>query len=572
MRRSSVRAVARILSGSSRVSSVTARSVPPPARVVRRGRRNAGEGWRARRRRHPAARENRAARGGTRRELGPGMLATVHAGCLLGIDAHPVQVEVQLGAGLPGFDIVGLPERGVKESRVRVKSALQAFGFKLPPRHLVLNLAPGDVRKTGAGYDLAIAIAVQAACEAVDPAALRETLLLGELGLSGALRPVRGALSQLRGARDRGLARAIVPRGNAAEARLANGIEVYVADELSEVVAFLNGEATLRLADADPATTDARAGGVGPDLADVRGQGAARRALEIAAAGRHNLLLLGAPGGGKTMLARRLVSVLPPPDAEEAMDIATIASAAGLYSAGIIAGVERPFRAPHHTASAAALIGGGDPVRPGEVTLAHGGVLFLDELPEFRRDVIESLRTTMESGKVSIVRARARVTMPAAPLVVAAMNPCPCGFAGDPERICACSPDRVARYRGRVSGPLLDRFDMHVNVPRVRARELRETARGETSADVRARVVAARAEAPPIGVDLGELHRRASGSAIRLLDRAVEQLGLSARGYVKALRVAQTIARLEGGDVAMDPHVAEAIQFRQLDRRPPGRA
>lgn len=498
------------------------------------------------------------------------MVAIAHAGCLIGIDAHAVQVEVQVGTGLPGFDIVGLPERGVRESRVRVKSALQAFGFKLPPRALVLNLAPGDLRKTGAGYDLAIAVAVQAACDAVDPQALRSTLLLGELALSGVLRPVRGVLSQLRGARERGLARAVVPLANAAEAALATGIDVYVAECLSDVVGFLNGQRGLQRADARVLFSEGEAHSAGDaDMADVRGQAGARRALEIAAAGMHNLLLLGPPGGGKTMLARRLVTLLPDPTPEEAMEIATVASAAGIYAGASQAAVRRPFRAPHHTASAAALIGGGDPVQPGEVTLAHGGVLFLDELPEFRRDVIETLRTTMESGAVSIARARCRVSMPADPMVVAAMNPCPCGFQGDTERLCACTPEQVARYRARVSGPLLDRFDMHVEVPRVRSKDLREADLGETSASIRARVAAAREHALPRQADLTALHRATDLRGVQLLDRAVEKLGLSARGYVKALRVAHTIARLEGHDVVQQPHVAEAVQYRRLDRRAP---
>ncbi|HJK90095.1 MAG TPA: ATP-binding protein, partial [Polyangiaceae bacterium LLY-WYZ-15_(1-7)] len=308
----------------------------------------------------------------------------------------------------------------------------------------------------------------------------------------------------------------------------------------------------------------------GPDLADVRGQASVRRAFEIAAAGGHHLLMIGPPGAGKTMLARRLPTLLPTPDPEEALEIATVASAAGLRPPGSLEAAPRPFRAPHHTASAAAMVGGGEPVRPGEVTLAHRGVLFLDELPEFRRDVIETLRTTMETGEVAICRARQRVRMPAGPLVVAAMNPCPCGYAGDPERLCSCSPERVDRYIGRVSGPLLDRFDLHVMVPRVPTRDLRSAPRSEASAAVRARVEKARArrEGRNATRPLETLFAETEDAALALLDRTVDALGLSARGYVKALRVARSIADLEGSARITSPHVAEAIQYRRLDRRP----
>ena len=487
---------------------------------------------------------------------------------MIGIDAHAVQVEAQIGKGLPGLDVVGLPERAVKESRVRVKAALGAEGFDLPPKRLVLNLAPGDMPKSGVGFDLAIAAALLAACGAVRPERLSETLLVGELSLAGALRPVRGVLAQLQSAVDRGLKSAIIPRGNRAEASLMSGLEVLVADQLGDAVRWLNDEATLERA--QPSLEPARFI-IDDDLSDVRGQGTARRALEIAAAGRHHLLMIGPPGAGKTMLARRARGLLPAPQVEEALEIARIAGAAGL-SPSLADGLPtRPFRAPHHTASAAALVGGGDPIRPGEVTLAHGGVLFLDELPEFRRDVIESLRTTMETGEVVIARARQRVTMPARPLVIAAMNPCPCGYAGDRDRLCSCTPDRVERYRGKISGPLLDRFDMHLALQRVDVRALRSAELGEPSAAVRARVVASLtriAGRPPMS-SLDALNAASSEAALELLDAAFERLGLSARGYVKSLKVARTIADLEGSARIESNHVAEALQYRALDRPNP---
>lgn len=529
------------------------------------------------------------------------MIVRLLSGGLSGVDAYPVEVEVDYARqGLPGFSLVGLPETEVRESRDRVFAALRAAGFRLAPGRITVNLAPAGQRKSGAGYDLPLALGLLAAAGLVPPERAQRHVFTGELSLSGALRPVRGVLPLALLAREQHHAGRVdglvVPPGNAAEAAVVAGLPVFAPESLAACAAFLAGEASLAEARSGPSPAHVPPPPAdAPDFADVKGQEAAKRALEIAAAGGHNILLAGPPGSGKTMLARRLPGILPPLSFEEALDVTRIYSVAGLLPPESGLARERPFRAPHHTVSDVALVGGGRTPRPGEVSLAHRGVLFLDELPEFPRAALEALRQPLEDGMVTVSRAAGSVTYPAAFMLAAAMNPCPCGHYGDPGHACTCRPEEVARYRRRLSGPLLDRIDLHVDAPQVSYAELwpgggAAPERWSTAA-MRGRVLAAREaqarregpaepEAPEEGLrragaprtnaglsgrDL-ERHCALDGAGHALMEAAMGRLGLSARSCTRILRVARTIADLDGAAAIGEAHLAEAVGLRLLDR------
>ncbi|MCC2672766.1 MAG: Mg chelatase-related protein [Armatimonadetes bacterium] len=506
------------------------------------------------------------------------MLATAFSSATLGVDAYLIEVEVDVArGGLPKFVLVGLPDAAVRESAERVAVALRSQGLRMPGTRVLVNLAPADIRKEGPVFDLPIAIGILAASGQVPADRLADFLITGEVSLEGGIRPVSGVLPMALTARQEKKRGIIVPAENAREAAIVRGVEVYPVETIRDAIAVLKGEGKVFTPEDVTATLSDPAWTI--DMADVRGQEHVKRALEVAAAGGHNLIMVGSPGSGKTMLARRLATILPPLTFDEALEVTKLYSVTGQLGRERALITQRPFRSPHHTVSDAGLIGGGTIPRPGEISLAHHGVLFLDELPEFTRAVLEVMRQPLEEGHVTIARAAASLSYPARCIFCAAMNPCPCGYNGDAIRQCTCSATQIARYIGRISGPLLDRIDIHVEVPRLKNEELLGPSNGESSKAVRERVQQARAiqsrrfEGSGIYINAAMESRqvraycRVDPDAEVLFKAAIQRLGLSARAYDRVLKLARTIADLAASDTIGVSHVAEAIQYRSLDRQ-----